>query len=333
MGAPARTVVLGGAGSSAAFAAAASLRRRWADQVRIITMDTHPAHLVAASELADVHVEAPLAAAPEFPAFLENALRDSGASAYLPIIPREVCVGAMLAAQWRGDRSIFALLPSLAAARACADKWLLHEELCRLGIPTPRTWLGTAKVPQAMGAVIVKPRAGYGSRGVRETSANDLVQAAGVTDEDVIQERCSGPEVSVDVLRAPDGSGSRALCRERLEVRAGVCTKCRVFEDPELGSLAVAACEGLGLGVLSCIQCMRAGGRWVVTDVNPRPGAGTAMSGVTGNDFFGAAFAAVWGQPWRPIMRSLGESAFVTRQFKEILMRPRPLQESVNAIL
>jgi carbamoylphosphate synthase large subunit len=327
MGAPARTVVLGGAGSSAAFAAAVSLRRHWADRVRILTMDIHPAHLVAASELADVHVVAPLADAPGFPAFLEATLRDFSASVYLPIIPQEVCVGATLAASWQGDRSVFAMLPSLAAARACSDKWRLYEELCRLGIPTPRTWLGAAQVPLAMDAMIVKPRAGYGSRGVREIPAESLVRSAESMNDDVIQERCSGPEVSIDVLRAPDGSGSRVLCRERLEVRAGVCTKSRVFEDPELGSLALAVCDGLGLGVLSCIQCMRAGGRWAVTDVNPRPGAGTAMSGAAGNDFFGAAFASIWAEPWRPFMGTLASSAFVTRQFQEVLMRPRALSE------
>ena len=107
MGAPARTVVLGGAGSSAAFAAAVSLRRHWADRVRILTMDIYPAHLVAASELADVHVVAPLADAPGFPAFLEATLRDFSASVYLPIIPQEVCVGATLAASWRSASSRF----------------------------------------------------------------------------------------------------------------------------------------------------------------------------------------------------------------------------------
>jgi carbamoylphosphate synthase large subunit len=317
----ARTVLLGAAGSAAAFSAACSLRRAWGSGVRIVTMDIHQRHLVAASTLADVHVVAPPVSDPRFAAFLHAVIVGYGASTYVPILPGEVCAGAALAGQDAVDRGVFVLLPRRRAAELCADKLELHHELARQGMPTPRTWSGRETPPVDVAFLFQKARFGHGSQGARALRREELDATCGGVDvpELVIQERCEGPEVSVDVLRDPGGEGARVLCRERLAVRDGVCVKCRLFEDAELEALCLRVGSALGLGVLSCIQVMRRQGQWVVTDVNPRPGAGTSMAVPTGNDFLAASFAAAWGEPWHGFFQTLARDAYVVRQHAEVL--------------
>jgi carbamoylphosphate synthase large subunit len=317
----ARTVLLGAAGSAAAFAAACSLRRTWGSGVRIITMDIHPRHLVAASTLSDVHVVAPPVSEHGFAAFLRAAIAEHQVSTYVPILPGEVCAGTALAAEDAVDPTVFALLPCRRAADLCADKLRLHHELARRGIPTPRTWSG-CETPAADGAPLFrKARFGHGSHGARAVRPGELDAPTGGGNEPeaVIQEHCEGPEVSVDVFRDPHGDGARVLCRERLSVRDGVCVKCRLFEDADLQDLCLHLASALGLGVLSCIQVMRLRGQWVVTDVNPRPGAGTSMGVPTGNDFLAASFAAAWGEPWGGSFRILTRDAHVVRQHAHLL--------------
>ena len=92
--------------------------------------------------------------------------------------------------------------------------------------------------------------------------------------------------------RGRAGGPVQAVCRERLEVKAGVCTKARVFTDPQIGDLAERLGAGLGLEGAFCFQVMRDAARgWVVTDVNARHGAGSRMSAAVGS--------TSWPRTWR----------------------------------
>lgn len=109
------------------------------------------------------------------------------------------------------------------------------------------------------------------------------------------------------------------MCRERLEVKAGVSVKARVFDDPELSALAQKLGEELGLTGTFCFQVMRApdAGGWAITDVNPRPGAGTRMTVAAGVDVLAAMMADAWGEDPGVFLGPLAGERFVTRQYTE----------------
>jgi carbamoylphosphate synthase large subunit len=62
-------------------------------------------------------------------------------------------------------------------------------------------------------------------------------------------------------------------------------------------------------------------GRPLVIDVNPRPGAGTAMSGACGVDFLAAHVAMALGRDPAPFLPQLAGERFVVRTYVEILTR------------
>jgi predicted ATP-grasp superfamily ATP-dependent carboligase len=132
----------------------------------------------------------------------------------------------------------------------------------------------------------------------------------------------SRPEITIDAFRAADGAFFRCACRERVEVKAGVCTKARVHDDPELLALARAIADRLPLRGTFCVQVMRdAAGAWRVTDINARPGAGTRLSAAVGLDFLCATLVDAWGGDARPLLPPLGRERWVVRAYVEYVMR------------
>ena len=135
----------------------------------------------------------------------------------------------------------------------------------------------------------------------------------------LVQEVCRPPELTVEVYNSEGTLCS--LCRERLEVKSGVCTKARVFRDAELTRLAENLARNLQLPVAFCFQVMKnSAGKWVITDVNPRLGAGTALSSVCGWSLAAAALVN-WGELLEDPLVYLGDFAgdrFGVRAFREL---------------
>jgi len=314
-----RVVLLGSAGTGTAFAAACSLRRAWSQSVKIVAIDINPMHLVTTSLLADCFVKVPLSTAPEFQSKLLGILEHHKVDTYLPLLPEEIALAARLREGGHISKTVAVMAPSLAASVACADKWKLGYLLTKHGVPVPKTAL--ASEPYVAEDYFLKPKNGTGSRGVRKIKAQELSKFVGSDAEEwVLQEVCSGPEVTVDAFFDPVTEINHVVCRERIEIKSGVSTKSRLFWDEELSNYARGIAEVLNLAGSFCFQVMRNASGWVVTDVNPRPGAATAMCALTGNDFFAAAFARCWGMDTRQFFQPLDGERFVTRQYTEFIM-------------
>jgi carbamoylphosphate synthase large subunit len=313
----AHTVLLGAAGTGAAFAAACSLRRHWSRAVNIIAMDTNPPHLVTTSLLSDRFEQVPASASPEFAGCLKKIVSRYSIDTYLPLLPIEIALSSDLLARGVLPKGMGLLAPSTRGSALCGDKWSLVQALRGQGIAVPMTTLASHPFPSEW--YFLKPRSGFGSRGVARVAAEDLDAAtAGRPDSWIVQEPCETPEITVDAFCC--AAISRSICRERIEVKSGVATKCRLFKDARLHECARAIAALLGFEGSFCFQVMHSRTKWVVTDVNPRPGAGSAMCNVTGNDFFAASFARAWGQDVESFFTPLDEDVYVTRQYAEYAM-------------
>lgn len=307
---------VGAAGSATGWGVIQSLRERRPD-ARIVAADTNPRHLVAAAADADAFVRVPAAGDPRFAGALASGLAEHDIDVYVPIHDLELIAAAAAREAGRLPASVACTAPGHAAAALCWDKLETARALEAAGVPAPLTVAGSS---DWRGPCVVKPRHGVASRGVRLV---DAAQRTGVerTDAYVVQQRCDPPEITIDAFWSADGACFAALARERLEVRAGVATKGRVFADAELAGLARAVAQATGVRGAFCLQVMRGAHGWQVTDVNPRPGGATRMSVVCGLDVHGAMVADALGEDPSAHLAAPGDERFVLRGYVERVAR------------
>lgn len=313
----ARCVWIGAAGTATGYGIVRCLRRHWGESVRVVTADVNPAHLVAATELADAHaIVPPVAERERFVEAFGAGVAEHGVDTYVPLLTRELELGAELAEA----HGVQLLGPTERAARLCADKLEAARWMADAGIAAPPT-VPAGEAPWWPEGVVVKPRSGQGSQEVEPIASEaDLPRAHARGERAIAQRRCQPPEVSVDAFAGR--TNFRAVCRERIEVKAGVCTKARLFADPELAGVVARLAELLPHTGVLCVQFMRGPDGWEVTDLNPRAGAATPMSALAGIDVTAAAFAELWGeQPDRFLGRIEGEP-YVVRHYEELLRYP-----------
>lgn len=311
-------VLLGGAGTGTAFAIATRLRSSWGSDIRIILTDVNQEHLVSASVLADQFYQVQPAKDSAFREQIMEILRAEKVTTYIPILNDEIILAAELAKLavykdidfWSSD-----------SYAKCVDKNFAEQWLSSIGVRTPE--VATLQRLQEQRTWFAKPRDGFGSKGVGYvTSADVLALSDAEREKLVIQEVCTYPEVTVDSFWDADIDSGYAYCRERIEVKSGVCTKARLFSDPELSSFAKSIGRALGQKGTICFQAMSSTRGWVVTDLNLRSGAGTAMTCAAGYDVLSAAFACRSKLDYSGYLKSIkfDDEIYVTRQYVEFVM-------------
>jgi len=199
----------------------------------------------------------------------------------------------------RDDLGAALASPSLQTLETCLDKLALARA-CERTVRVPRTELiGT---PQAVSGwdfpVIVKPRRGAGSRGVRTVFTAAELDAVHADEDLLVQEMLPGDEFSVDVLAGLDGNVIAAVPRARLRVDSGVAVAGVTVHDDELVETASAVARAIGLTTVANVQLKRdADGRPALLEVNPRfPGA-MPLTVASGVDMPSLTLDAVLGRP------------------------------------
>ena len=181
-----------------------------------------------------------------------------------PLARRRDELGAVLAA------------PSLDTLETCLDKFALAVRCAPL-LRTPTTHLvGPASTAEGWSfPIIVKPRSGAGSRGVRLVHSRADLDALGVDDSLIAQENLPGEEYSVDVIANADGHVIAAVPRTRTRVDSGVSIAGLTVHDPELEATAGAVAQAIALTGVANVQLRRdSNGVPALLEVNPRfPGA------------------------------------------------------------
>jgi carbamoyl-phosphate synthase large subunit len=166
--------------------------------------------------------------------------------------------------------------PSVETLAVCLDKYLLAER-CAPSVTVPVTRLLNAQGRDHDWEfpVIVKPRSGAGSRGVRLIADRSALEALGDDESNIIQEHLPGDEFSVDVLAGLDGAVIAAVPRSRERVDSGVSIAGRTVRRAELSDTAAAVARAIGLSGVANVQLRySAGGVPALLEVNPRfPGA------------------------------------------------------------
>lgn len=166
--------------------------------------------------------------------------------------------------------------PSLATLEVTLDKWELARRCTPLlRVPVTRLLDADGVSLKWTFPVIVKPRRGAGSRGVRLVPDRAALEAIPLDESLIIQEHLPGDEYSVDVLAAGDGTVVAAVPRTRTRVDSGVSIAGRTVHDDGLESTAAAVARAVGLRGVANVQLRRdSDGVPALLEVNPRfPGA------------------------------------------------------------
>jgi carbamoyl-phosphate synthase large subunit len=154
----------------------------------------------------------------------------------------------------------------------CLDKWVLHGR-CRATVRVPETWLVDERFdPEAPPLpVIVKPRSGSGSRGIRLITAREDLRALPPDGTQLVQEHLPGAEYSLDVLAASDGQVAAVVPRERLKVDSGIAITGRTLHDERLETYGRTVAGLIGLTTVANVQVkLDTTGEPALLEVNPR---------------------------------------------------------------
>jgi predicted ATP-grasp superfamily ATP-dependent carboligase len=199
----------------------------------------------------------------------------------------------------------------------------MHRWLKTKGLPSPQTAFATPEALEKMQRpAILKPREGTGGVGVQS-----IHDPAALKDLDpsqwLLQETLQAYAVAVNMFFSRSAAVFRCVCREALEMRGGVPTKARIFDDRALASLSERLARSLPLFGTSVFEVMRdAADRWRIIDVNPRAGVSTRMCAAVGLDFAAANLADYWGEPTEPMFRPLDGEHYIMRQYANYVTNP-----------
>ena len=303
------TLLITAAGTGTAWGYIRAVRKHY-PALRLITADSNPKHLVAGSCLADMHAVFPLFEPSTYGSVIREAIDRLGITHYLPVIDPEIVFATA-----QDDLPCTVLAPDAKFCRMASEKSMYPRRFTSDSLCFPRTY--TPDEAAKFLPCWAKGDGGYGGRASRLIT--DEAGLSTVPASWLLQEHIAGREFTVDCFPLDDFNVITSV-RERLEVKSGVCTRARIFQHEGLERMSYHIARTMTHRSPFCFQAMeRSDGTLAVTDINPRLGAGTALSAANGLDFFAAHVAQALGDDPLPHMRRRYDSCFVTRQYVEFL--------------
>lgn len=278
-----RNVLITGAGTANAVVVARALRRAFGSRVRLMMADTDPKR--AGCFLGDEYVWLPPALDASFSQVAEDLCGRHRIDLVIPTIDDEFEAWSILRATLL-DQGTRVVISGPEAIATCRWKDRTIQFLRDLRIPCPMTWRSSevADPAQLPYPVFVKPRCGRGSRQAQVVRNQDEYAAAVRGLDMIVQPHLEGKELTIDTLCDFDGKFLGAVARERVEIKAGQAYRSVTIHAPELLGHAETIASELKLVGPANMQCMLTDSGPQFFEVNPRFGAGTALSIEAGLD-------------------------------------------------
>ena len=256
--------------------------------LRVIAVDVDPA-MSAACQVADVAIRVPRCDGAEFIEALLEICTRQGVDLVVPTIDPELEALSMQAARFR-EIGVDLAVAAPEVVRLARDKLRTAHFLAGRGVPAPRSGRldeVTADPDAWRWPLMVKPRSGSSSVGIRILSSPDQLTGLGASPEYLAQELLRGEEYTVNMFFDRAGRLLCAIPHLRCEVRAGEVAKGITRRHPALESIAWALGEALpGARGALCFQAMVDDtGRAVVFEFNARLGGGYPLAHHAGARF------------------------------------------------
>ena len=203
------TVLLTGAGGAVVPILIESLRKK-GYRVLAADMDSNAIGLY----IADQGYLIPGGLSQDFYPILKEICLKEKVSAVVPLVDEELIASLELEKE-----GVVVLLPKREFVAICLDKLILMQRLKAVDINVPKTCLVTDDYSEMHFPLIVKPRTGRGSRGVRiAESEQDLLSfikaSPYASQELLLQEYINGPEYTISVVVWRDGEVQAVIPKE-----------------------------------------------------------------------------------------------------------------------
>jgi len=263
-------VLVTSAGSIPGIAVIQALKQQDEIPVRIVAADMNP--LSAGFCLSDCSVTIPHASAPDFIPCVLDLCATEGITVVFPIIDEELQVFADHCGDFQGA-GVTLVTNAPDVVRISKDKYETYLFCKTHGILTPETFLPheRRKILPAKFPLIVKPRAGRGSKGVFKTENMKQVDFfCEYVAPSVVQEFIEGTEYTIDILTSFEGEVLTVIPRERIETKAGMSVKGRTVKDSRLIGYGKRIAETMRLFPRANIQCIDDGKDIYLVEVNPK---------------------------------------------------------------
>jgi carbamoyl-phosphate synthase large subunit len=284
----------------------------------VIAADADP--LAPALYHADRQEIVPLIADPAYVDALAGLVREHDVRLVVPLADLD---HALLARSRDGLLPAVVLLPDADVCERMSDKLAAHRFFVENGIASPRSWAAEDVPADVRYPLLVKARAGFGSRHIYR--ADDPEQLAFflryTTEESFVQERCLGEEFSIDVLCDMEGRCLNAIPRTMILSKGGESIRGASIRDAELVEHGARVAETVGIKGPANVQCFREpDGALPVTDVNTRFGGGFPVPLAAGGRYPELALAIARGERPEPRLGDFEEGVLMTRFFSEVCL-------------
>lgn len=304
-----KNILMTAAGTGTAFSYAVAIAKNFEDEIALFTADTNPEEFVTSSLFSKKHFQAESIYSKEYLSNIKDILSENKIDLYIPLIDLEVEQSSkdeMLREYLAANEHPF--------VKNCIEKSNYHVNFNVKKLKFPKKF--SLSNLESDKHYMVKEDGGFGGRGSKVQQGLNINECpAGIA----IYEYITGTEYTVDCF--PYDRDVFVSIRQRLEVKNGVCTKALIVKDMTLNNISLEISEKFKLKHPFCFQVIVNDDGYYLIDVNPRLGAGSAMSAANGMDFFSAHLALLIGEDPTKYLKRYNDSCVVTRQYSNYLMK------------
>ena len=305
-------------GTNANYHIARVLKEKFGCDFRVIGTDINKRWQIPTSPYLDVFYQCPLTANTGYYQFILNVCKKEKVDYILPSFDSDQQLF------YDGNCDLLKIgVKSLGIddqlKKFYRSKVLMNELLIKNGLPVPRIY-SLAEIEDKK-SYFVKPKGGVGSVGAMVMKGNDI--NLDLASSNLIEEVCDTPEITLECFFFKGKVFS--IARQRIAQKSGVCTKSKVYYDPELTEIAQRFADSISLPCIFNLQFMRnSKNKFVITDVNLRAAGGMSMSYAAGWDEVSALANILLGKSDEEVIRHIlpvKQEQYVMRAYTDIITK------------
>lgn len=218
------------------------------------------------------------------------------------------------------NRKIISTAPIKKTFEYYGNKEKLNNFLTKNHISTPKIY--SIKEIKTENEYFLKPKDGVGSIDAKKATGKEILNCKEIENY-VIQEVCHSPELTVEAFFFQNKIST--VTRERLETKAGVCTKTCIYHNQKLENIVKKFTKVITVPIIFNLQFMKnQKNKFVVIDVNLRLAGGMGLSYKAGWDEV-SAISDMWlNKSETEIFSHLklnSKKQWITRVYEEIITK------------